>query len=348
MTHKEVVQLEKSTSSAPEQGLMLTSLDPYTRFHPKLHMQEVVDDRYVVAEQTAMHVTKHSSVYRAVTHIDGQTVQAALKLFVEPTEQSRRLVDEEIRTHLQLTGIPNILPALSAGKVRRNGLVYRYLALEYCPDGTLDDMIQANNGAAPADDMPKIAQYGYDMAGALMNVHTLGRVHGDVAAKNVFRTHDNRALVGDLGLVGVCRSRVQSGIFPFPGDKLSEDDTELLGGSLFGTLGHIAPEGLVDNPVPTPQIDSYGLGATLYAVETGMLPHEPPKIEPGDSRLAEKLREFREKLQNEPMPHPCDKNISVPIKLGDLTMELLRSDPTDRLTVSEARQELGGMVLRAA
>lgn len=93
-------------------------------------------------------------------------------------------------------------------------------------------------------------------AKALVYLHGLGVVHGDIKAENILISDDDEALLGDFGL-----------------SKLNESATiSALKGS--GSVRWQAPE-LLDEGAKTFQSDVYAFGMTIVEVSTPLFILEP-------------------------------------------------------------------------
>ena len=105
-----------------------------------------------------------------------------------------------------------------------------------------------------------VAQWGKEVADALVAAHREGLLHRDVKPANIMVRRDGTALLTDFGLVR---------------DEASGLATR--SGAFLGTPAYAAPEQLRGTAVDA-RSDVYGLGATLYHALTGIVPfgHLPP------------------------------------------------------------------------
>lgn len=121
-----------------------------------------------------------------------------------------------------------------------------FLALQYCPGGTLDQLLLEKGR------LPKERAYDLviDVAQGLAYSHDRSVLHRDVKPANVFLTVDGHAKLGDFG----------TGIF------LAEESTDRV-----GTAFYMAPE-IFQGGRATKQSDIYSLGVLAYEVLSGERP----------------------------------------------------------------------------
>jgi serine/threonine protein kinase len=149
-------------------------------------------------------------------------------------------------------------------------------------------------------------------------MHGAGCIHRDLKPSNVLVTPAGRVVVLDFGLAS------QTGTRPLRSD------------GLVGTPAYMAPEQAKEGPAQ-PAADWYAVGAMLYEVLTGRLPHD------GD------LVEILVKKQSEDPPAPVEVNPLADPELSRLCMQLLRRDPVQRPGGAEILAQLGaGSCARAA
>lgn len=127
-----------------------------------------------------------------------------------------------------------------------------YIAMEMLEGGSLASIVKAAGPLTPARACPIIA----DAATALAVAHTSGIIHRDIKPTNLMLTRTGRCKVTDFGLV-----RVDDPNDPF-------DFTN----KAVGSPHYMAPE-VLHNAKPSPAMDVYSLGATLYYALTGHPPY---------------------------------------------------------------------------
>lgn len=153
----------------------------------------------------------------------------------------KRMFENEVAITVRLTH-PNVVTAF-AGFPTGPGA---FLALEYCPGGTLDQFL-LERGRVPA---PNNYELILGVADGLAHSHERHVLHRDVKPANVFLTEEGMAKLGDFG-TGV-----------FMGDESDER---------VGTAFYMAPEVFEGRPAGV-RSDIYSLGVLAYEVIGGQRP----------------------------------------------------------------------------
>lgn len=153
----------------------------------------------------------------------------------------RRMFENEVQITLKLDH-PNVVRAFSGYPTGPKA----YLALEYCPGGTLDQLL-LEKGRMPLD---RSLQLVLDVSLGLRYAHEAQVLHRDVKPANVFLDDHGRAKLGDFGT----------------GTFIAEDSDERV-----GTAFYMAPE-IFEGGSSTLRSDVYSLGILAYEVITGVRP----------------------------------------------------------------------------
>jgi eukaryotic-like serine/threonine-protein kinase len=173
-----------------------------------------------------------------------------------------------------------------------------WIVMELVNAPSLQQVIDAGGPLAPE----RVARLGRQVLDALRAAHAAGIVHRDIKPSNVLVTADDRAVVTDFGIAAL------------------EGDASLTGtGVLIGSPAYIAPE-RARGDASGPASDLWSLGATLYAAVEGRSPFE--RSGPVSTLAA---------IMAEEPPEPRNAGVLTPILSG-----LLRRDPVDRMTATEA------------
>ncbi len=178
-----------------------------------------------------------------------------------------------------------------------------YLVMELV---TGEDFAQKMEREGPLSEKT-VLQMALDVADGLSALNREGLVHGDIKPGNIVLNRYGESKLVDFGLSGMTRI----------------DST----GSLVGTPFYIAPE-LLHGGKDTHRSDLYSLGATLYHLLAGRLPHDGSS--PTDILKA--------RLVKSPTPlSKFAKHISAPTQR--LIMRMLERDPHKRPEDSDAVAE---------
>lgn len=127
-----------------------------------------------------------------------------------------------------------------------------YLAMEYIDGGSLQDLLEKQNGPLPLATVIRVAR---EAAAGLSAAHGRNIIHRDIKPANILvESSSGRVKIGDFGLAHVSTQR-----------RLSVE------GSLVGTPLFMAPEQILGNPIDA-RTDLFALGGVLYILATGELP----------------------------------------------------------------------------
>ena len=181
-----------------------------------------------------------------------------------------------------------------------------YMVMEYVEGCSAYQLLerQMKNNFRPLS-ATSVLEIGLAVARALGAAHAKDVVHRDVKSDNILiRARDGAVKLADLGLAGTFKATVSGGHA-----RLT---------TMAGTIGFISPEVVAGEPI-TPAADVYGLGATLYELLTGTLPHGSPF---DDSYYSRQLRD----KPDDPRLHKPDLSADVVAFLA----RCIERHPTDR------------------
>ncbi len=220
----------------------------------------------------------------------------------------RRRFAREARTVAKLHH-PHILQLIEFGD--EQGILY--LVMPFIEGGTLTSYLR--RGLPGVDEVSAIYQQLLD---AVEYAHDAGLVHRDIKSSNVLleerRSGAPYVYLADFGLV---RSAHQSDTAK-TGKSIPLDQVP-------GTPHYMAPE--QTRGIVTPQTDVYALGVLLYQMLTGELPYNDP-----DDVCVIEMHLY------DPIPSPCDFDISIPRKLNDVVRMAMAKQPEERFhSVGELR-----------
>jgi len=219
--------------------------------------------------------------------------RVAIKLLREQTPSLAQL-DRFRRERETLASLnhPHLLRVHAAGSVGGRP----YVVTELLQGKTLDHVLRESQ------DRERLLDLVHEAAVGVATLHEAGLVHRDVKPENLLLDEAGHVKVADLGLVG------------------GEDLRSLtMDGALIGTPAYMAPEMCTGQGTRDPASDVYSLGATLYEVLTGELPHPAPTI---PALLLMRL--------STPNPDPRLVVPDLPPALAALCMRAMEKSPRDR------------------
>jgi serine/threonine protein kinase len=236
-----------------------------------------------------------AEVYLAHDRILGRDL--ALKVLREGYAEDAGFVARFRREAVSAAALnhPYVVQVYDQGRAE-NGCLY--IAMEYVPGGSLNDLILRRGPLDPAE----AARLAWQVAEALGEAHERGIVHRDIKPQNVLLGETGDAKVTDFGIA------------------LAASSTSTTSGTnrVFGTASYMSPEQAMGQRVG-PASDLYSLGVVLYEMLTGTLPFE------ADGALATALKH----VTDQPIS-PRERDPSVPEAMDALVMGLLAKNPEDR------------------
>ncbi|GAB5354054.1 hypothetical protein AAMO2058_000086900 [Amorphochlora amoebiformis] len=172
---------------------------------------------------------------------------------------------------------------------------YLFLVLEYCPGGDLFDYVISKDGL----ERKECLLYYSQIVRAVMHSHKHGIIHRDIKPENILMGGNNRVVLTDFGLCGVC----------------ANEGTKTLCGS-----PHYASPELCKGMKYDFKSDSWSLGVLLYTMICASYPFEHRNI----NKLINKITQGEYVIPSR-----------VPQDVGELISGLLVVDPSDRMPVGQ-------------
>lgn len=218
---------------------------------------------------------------------------------------------------------PAIVAVIEAGRTGRLG----WFAMELAPGRDLQHRCTAGRLLPAAT----VARIGAELAAALAYAHRQGIVHRDLKPSNVlFDEASGRVGLTDFGIARVVGNAAAAG---------AADATR--SGLLIGTVAFMSPEQLAGVPAGAAS-DFYSLGATLYLLLTGRLPHP-----------AGSMSQQMHAIANQPPPDLLSLRPDLPAPLARTVARLLAKAPAARLPAGHhgaagLSAELRGMAVAMA
>lgn len=204
---------------------------------------------------------------------------------------------------------PNIQRSLDHGDNRS----HPYLVFEYVPGRSLRDVTYSRL-PLPTD---QAADYGRQLARALVHAHQQGVAHRDLKPENVLVADDGRLLLTDFGTALLEGARRV---------------TWTAASASLGTPDYMAPE-QIEGKRGDERTDVYSLGVVLYELLTGRVPFA------GDNALSSMQQTLTA------TPDPLRKrNRAVPAALDVVVRKAINRDPARRYQhASELLADLEGL-----
>jgi eukaryotic-like serine/threonine-protein kinase len=233
-----------------------------------------------------------ATVYRGRSRRDGRS--AAIKVIRDEFQRNEEFIarfrrEIEISRKLKHPGIVDVYDAGEQG-----GMLY--MAVEWLPGPTLEEMLQA--GPLPLSVFARIAPA---LAQALQYAHDRELMHRDIKPGNIMLGKDGTPKILDFGLA------VQEGQSRFTA----------LGFSM-GTPSHMAPEVLTSG-VCSFASDQYALGVVFYQMLTGKCPFVAKNpVELGMLHL------------NKPVPSLQKQRVEIGARLEQVVLRMLEKEPSRR------------------
>lgn len=213
---------------------------------------------------------------------------------------------------------PNAVAILDAGVAAFGP----YLVMEFVDGHTLEDELERHKVLSLA----RTAQILGPLCDALLAAHESGIIHRDIKPANIMLTRSDA-----LKVVKV----LDFGIATFI--DTSADNNVTTEGFL-GTPAFMAPERLLGTAIDA-RSDIYSVGATLYYMLTGNLPHWVLSYNP----VAQALSQIHEP----PVPIG-EKRFDLTEEIAALIMATLAKDPAERPALSQLKSEFLAFVERAS
>jgi serine/threonine-protein kinase len=189
-----------------------------------------------------------ANVYRAVQPSIGRKV--AIKVlpahYIQHDDSFLERFLQEVQIVAQLQH-PHILPVHDFGE--QDGLPY--IVMAYL-SRTLGDRIRESSSGLPIYETVRLVE---QIAAGLDYAHEKGIIHRDLKPGNVLMDEKGNAYLADFGIA-----------------KVIESTAQWTGSGVVGTPAYMAPE-MADPAEPTPLVDIYALGVTLFQMLTGRLPY---------------------------------------------------------------------------
>jgi serine/threonine protein kinase len=198
---------------------------------------------------------------------------------------------------------PHIVPVYHYGEVMVGGQRLLYQVMPILRE-SLRDRLGRERVLPPAE----AGRIAVEIASALEAAHEMGLVHRDVKPENILLDAKGKAMLTDFGIAREAMFLRRPGVV----------QTLSATGLPVGTPEYMAPEQLRGGAVDQ-RVDIYGLGAVLYEMLTGVVPHE-----------AETPYEVAALVLTAPLTPPSAHNPAIGHGLEATVMRALAIWPDDR------------------
>lgn len=251
-------------------------------------------------------------VYEAF-HIDLARSVAVKVLPLEHSQNEARMQQFRIEARA-LAGLhhENLVKLHDFGVAKDGRLFY---AMELLEGESLEGHLEHHKGM----DWREAVQVGIQACRALEVAHAAGVIHRDIKPANLFMTRNNVTKLLDFGIAKM------------KDDSAQLEAAEVASLSILGTPEYLAPE-QVTHRAADERSDLYALGAVLYELVTGRLPHvAETTVGLLDAKINTVPESPRERAPQRGLPPMVDKVI----------MRSLKTDPSARFqNAAEMREAL--------
>ncbi len=245
-------------------------------------------------------------------------IQVAVKVLQPEIASDQQFVMRFLREARAVARLdhPNIVRVLQAGRREHNGEYLRVMVTEFVEGRDAYEALNtAEQGRLPTVLAARIA---LGAARALRFAHSKGVIHRDIKPHNLL-------LKAHRGSDGQVEADVEVKVLDFGLAQLSVPEKQQLTQTdvIMGTPQYMSPEQAQGKPTDH-RTDIYSLGATLYHLLSGRLPH------PGESAFTMIEGHVRHELE-----FPEDAFTEVPGELRTLIQAMCAKAPDDRATLDQ-------------
>ena len=182
---------------------------------------------------------------------------------------------------------PGIVPVYELGQTER-GMPF-YTMRFVTGHRTLSDAIDDAHGAGGIGDRVALLEPFLKVCDAVEFAHARGIIHRDLKPSNVALGEYGEVLVLDWGLARIGgKQEIADEPWAEHVQQFRETEGFETNVSAVGTPGYMAPEAALGDGVVDHRADVYSLGAMLYEILTGRLPHKVPSFAQWIEALARK------------------------------------------------------------
>jgi len=137
-----------------------------------------------------------------------------------------------------------------------------YFLMEYCEGGSVSDLMNLRGGRLPQTEAKDTV---FQALEGLAYLHEKNFIHRDIKPPNILLTAKQPKLTVKLADLGLAKNFAQAG---FSGHTLT--------GEYAGSVAFMPPEQVSNYKFSKPPTDIWAMGATIYNMLTGNVPHDFP------------------------------------------------------------------------
>lgn len=270
---------------------------------------------------------------------------AIKELLTNRSDSLRHL--QRFQREAMITGLlehPNVVPLYMYGV--NSETEKPFYAMRFLGKQTLRDAIEVYHarrraGQAESIDLHRLLTVFLDVCQAIAYAHSRGVIHRDLKPDNVALDNFGQVIVLDWGIAKLLSDgelAIQASLGP--AETTESILTRTVDGEVVGTPLYMAPEqAMGEHDKVDERTDVFGLGAILYAILTGIAPHQ----ESSEKKSSSSLEEVLKSIADAPIPLPTEFDGRIQ---GDLEAICMRALSHHRYTRHASAQELADDVER--
>ena len=230
----------------------------------------------------------------------------------DPIEQQRFLREARVSAMLQH---PNTVPTYELGRDNRG---HYYFTMKLVHGYTLREVLNYRERY----DLSQLVDAIIQVAHSLEYAHAHGVVHRDIKPENILVGPFGEILLMDWGLAKVWKADGTDAVLPKDSEKTISDELSITRrGKLQGTIIHMSPEQIDQDPNIDGRTDVYSLGTILYEILTASSPS-----------TGKTMDQIIDNIKNqEPTPPSEASQFKIPPLLEKATMACLKKNPDERI-----------------
>ncbi len=243
--------------------------------------------------------------------------------------------EAEITGHLEH---PNVVPLYLSGINSETGLPFyamRFLGKQTLAEAIHEYHVRRRNANDNTIQLHRLLNAFLDVCQAIAYAHSRGVIHRDLKPENVALDNFGQVLVLDWGLAKLETDGELATRLALSGGPDEIPAGYSLDGDVLGTPLYMSPEQAAgDMELLDERTDVYGLGSILFAILTGVAPHEKSsKSQSGRTTVKELL----DTIASSNPPKPRDYNPDVSRELEAICLQAMS---TERFARHSSAEEL--------